>query len=184
MSDRHVAAMREEAESLMDPGEALVALFTTVRAAPGTPDPSRLRTMSTSGSPLRVAGRGLLLAAGESERIVGNAMGRMLHGKGVHGGGSSSAASLVRALQPHGAPLAVTSRRVALLHGQRSLGTAALSVVWDLPRDQIREVRAAARGVVQRGRVEIRFADGSWLAVVTVPAGDAQALATTLGSPT
>lgn len=174
------AAMRAEVQRLVGPHEPVLALFPTVRAAPGTPEPSQLRTMPTTGGPLRVAGRGLWHLAGESERLAGNAMGRVLHGKGLHGGGGSQAADLIRGLFPHGAPMAVTDRRVLLLRGRGNLGTTGLEIIWTAPRDQLRQARAAARGMVQRGRVELGFADDSWVAVVTVPVRDSAALADAL----
>ncbi|NUU21201.1 MAG: hypothetical protein HOV68_06750, partial [Streptomycetaceae bacterium] len=123
--------------------------------------------------PLRTAGRGLVRAMDAADRLGGNAMGRALHGKGLHGGSGSDAAALVRAIAPHGAPAAVTTRRLILLHGRGALGTADFVITWDVPRERIRDARAAARGVVQRARVEIAFTDGSWAAVVTVPVRDA-----------
>lgn len=61
-----------------------------------------------------------------------------------------------------------TDRRVLVLADRSKLWqtTTAYELQWEAPRAAVVGVRANPKGVLQRGRFELAFADGSWIALV------------------
>ncbi|MCX4524622.1 MULTISPECIES: hypothetical protein [unclassified Streptomyces] len=102
---------------------------------------------------------------------------RLAHGTSMEGGWQSSAGHfLVSRANVRGSVtgvLAVTDRRWFGLSDVSPLWqtTPALKQYWEAPRSAITALRANPTGVLQRGRMEIQFTDGSWVAVLaTLPA--------------
>ncbi|MEV4195781.1 hypothetical protein [Streptomyces toxytricini] len=108
---------------------------------------------------------------------------RTLHGAGMEGGWESAAGRfLVSRANAHGSAggvLAVTDRRWFALTDVSPLwrSTPVMREFWEVPRQAVSALRANPRGTVQKGRMDIEFTDGSWVAVLAVPASAARPFA-------
>ncbi|MFF3496776.1 hypothetical protein ACFYWS_36175 [Streptomyces sp. NPDC002795] len=108
-----------------------------------------------------------------TERAVDNGLLRAVHGKALHGGWESQAGQfLVTHYSAAYVPavtlmLAVTDRRVLVLADRAKLWQfkRVYKPQWEAPRASVAEIRANPKGLVQRGRFELVFADGSWIAL-------------------
>ncbi|MFJ9178742.1 hypothetical protein [Streptomyces sp. NPDC102360] len=122
-----------------------------------------------------------------AERGFENAVARSAHGKGMHGGWKSQAGQFLVA--HYTAPLAVTlltaftDRRV-LVFGDRAKfwqPTEKFELRWEVARAAVLGVRANPKGVLQRGRFELLFPDGSWIALVASVPTHAEPFAALVG---
>ncbi|MCJ1676953.1 hypothetical protein MTF65_06255 [Streptomyces sp. APSN-46.1] len=102
---------------------------------------------------------------------------RLMHGTSMEGGWQSAAGHfLVSRASVRGSVtgvLAVTDRRWFGLSDVSPLWqtTPVMKQYWETPRAAIGALRANPTGLLQKGRMEIQFADGSWVAVLaSVPA--------------
>lgn len=108
-----------------------------------------------------------------SERAIENGLLRAAHGKALHGGWEGQAGQfLVTHYSAAYVPavtlmLAVTDRRVLVLADRAKLWQfkRVYAHQWEAPRASVAEIRANPKGLVQRGRFELAFADGSWIAL-------------------
>ncbi|MFJ8042672.1 hypothetical protein ACIRBX_19495 [Kitasatospora sp. NPDC096147] len=179
-------AQRDAVTTSLEPGERLLEAA-AVTLAPGIPHPPAELLAPRRVSPVEEGlGRsfGLLrrayavvnpvsAAVGAIEnRVVAAEPERVLHGAGIGGGWQSAAGRLVIRLHEGGAKggglLAVTDRRLLVVVDRAALWqlfTEEYALHWAVPRAEVREVRRHATGVLQRGRIDLHFADGSWVAV-------------------
>jgi hypothetical protein len=113
-----------------------------------------------------------------AEQATDNALARAAHGKGMDGGWESQAGQFLvthyTAARLPASTLAVafTDRRVLVLADRAKIWQAnrAFDLQWEAPRSAVLRVRANPKGIFQRGRFELVFADGSWIAfVASVP---------------
>ncbi|NXY99266.1 hypothetical protein HYE82_33795 [Streptomyces sp. BR123] len=104
---------------------------------------------------------------------------RMMHGKSMEGGWRSTAGEfLISRAGARGSVegvLAVTDRRWIALTDVSPLwrSTPAMKQYWEAPRAAVSALRANPKGMLQKGRVDIEFTDGSWVAVLASPAANA-----------
>ncbi|MEV6728294.1 MULTISPECIES: hypothetical protein [unclassified Streptomyces] len=97
---------------------------------------------------------------------------RLMHGKGMDGGWQSAAGQLlVSRASARGSVtgvLAVTDRRWFDLCDVSPPWrmTPVLKQHWEVPRQAVAAVRANPTGILQKGRMDIHFADGSWVAAL------------------
>ncbi|MFF0295800.1 hypothetical protein ACFYS8_27530 [Kitasatospora sp. NPDC004615] len=95
------------------------------------------------------------------------------HGKGMAGDWHTTAGRLVVRLHEDGANgsalLVLTGRRLLLLADRAKLWqlTEQHALQFELPRDEIAGAQRNAKGVTQRGRLDVHFRDGSWVGVTT-----------------
>ncbi|WP_425828827.1 hypothetical protein [Streptomyces fractus] len=184
---------RSQAESHLQAGEPLLAVC-ECELAPGAPDrpvwlrrppqESDLERQFKSRLPGAVQ-RFLQPSAPQpdsriertmegAEQAVDNGLSRAAHGEGLHGGWESQAGEfLVRHYSAAHLPaprLAVTftDRRVLVLADRAKPWQfkRVHELQWEAPRSTVAGIRANPKGVVQRGRLEPAFADGSWIALV------------------
>ncbi|MEU0738325.1 hypothetical protein [Streptomyces sp. NPDC006134] len=109
-----------------------------------------------------------------ADQAIDDALTRAAHGKGMDGGWESQAGQFLvthyAAARLPASTLAVafTDRRILVLADRAKLWQTdrAFELQWEAPRSTVLEVRAASKGVFQRGRFELVFADGSWIALV------------------
>ncbi|WP_306323364.1 MULTISPECIES: hypothetical protein [unclassified Streptomyces] len=106
------------------------------------------------------------------ERAIDNGLYRAMHGKALHGGWDSQAGKFLAAY--YTTPkivvqlaLAFTDRRVLVLGDRAKLWqlNRVYEPQWEMPRAAVAGIRANPKGIVQRGRFELVFADGSWIAL-------------------
>ncbi|GAA4995114.1 hypothetical protein [Kitasatospora paranensis] len=178
---------RDIVTPFLDPGEQLRAAA-PVTLAPGIPHPpAELLTARTPGAleqrldrPFRLLRRaygvvdpvGAAVGAVE-DRVIDAVPDAVWHGEGMAGGWPSDAGRFVARMHDEGAhgtgTLAVTDRRV-LVTVDRSRLWQLLgeqhALHWQLPRHAV-ALHRNPTGVLQRGRVDLRFADRSWAAVTT-----------------
>ncbi|MGW4809438.1 hypothetical protein [Kitasatospora sp. NPDC004272] len=111
------------------------------------------------------------------------------HGTGMDGGWHSTAGRLVVRLHEDGAHgsalLALTDRRLLLLADRAKPWqlTEQHALQLELPRPEVTAARRNAKGVTQRGRVDLHFRDGSWVALTTPLPSAADELAAAFGRP-
>ncbi|MCX4829771.1 hypothetical protein OG746_13630 [Streptomyces sp. NBC_01016] len=125
-----------------------------------------------------------------AERAINNGISRTMHGEGLHGGWESQAGEFLAthytATHTPASQLAVafTGRRVLVLADRAKLWQLKRSYEpqWEAPRTAVAGVRANPKGVVQRGRFELVFADGSWIALVASVPTHAEPFAAQAGS--
>ncbi|MFD0265485.1 hypothetical protein ACFVGY_02675 [Streptomyces sp. NPDC127106] len=104
---------------------------------------------------------------------------RMMHGTSMEGGWQSAAGRfLIGRAGARGSVegvLAVTDRRWIALTDVSPLwrSTPTMKQYWEAPRAAVSALRANPKGMLQKGRVDIEFTDGSWVAVLTSPAAHA-----------
>ncbi|MEV6173930.1 hypothetical protein AB0L99_37670 [Streptomyces sp. NPDC051954] len=124
-----------------------------------------------------------------AEQATDNALTRAAHGKGMHGGWESQAGQFLvthyAAARLPATTLAVafTDRRVLVLADRAKLWQTnrAFELQWEAPRSAVLDVRANPKGVFQRGRFELDFADGSWIALVASVPTHAESFAAQVG---
>jgi hypothetical protein len=109
-----------------------------------------------------------------AELAIDNTLAQAAHGKGMSGGWESQAGQFLvthysaARLPATRLAVAFTDRRVLVLADRAKLWqtTAAYELQWEASRSAVVGVRANPKGVLQRGRFELVFADGSWIALV------------------
>ncbi|MFG2191239.1 hypothetical protein [Streptomyces sp. NPDC048639] len=105
--------------------------------------------------------------------VVNNATHRAGFGKNLEGGWQSQAGQFVighyNARGEGTTAIAVTDRRVLVLGNAAKVWQLKeeLYLRWEASRSAVPEFRRNAKGVLQRGRFEAVFADGSWVALLT-----------------
>ncbi|MGY0490367.1 hypothetical protein [Streptomyces sp. WG-D5] len=184
---------RSQVEPHLQPGEHLIAVC-ECELAPGVPDmPVQLRRPPRESDlerriKSRLPGavqRFLQPSAPQpasrvertmegAEQAVDNGLARAAHGEGLQGGWESQAGQfLVRHCTAAHLPsprlaVAFTDRRVLALADRAKPWQLkrAYEPQWEAPRSAVAGVRANPRGITQRGRLELAFADGSWIALV------------------
>ncbi len=111
---------------------------------------------------------------------------RWLGGPTGEGGAGSAAGRLWRAARAHdGAPCyAVTDQRLLLL-GEGRPGSGDFRIIFELPRAAVASASRRGKLLLQRGRVEVRFTDGSMKAWTPgmLFAARARSLVTALNGP-
>ncbi|MFJ9088342.1 hypothetical protein ACIRL3_38625 [Streptomyces sp. NPDC102384] len=201
---------RSQVEPHLQPGEELIAAC-ECDLAPGMPSrPLWLRTPPPRESDLerRIKSRlpgpvqnflrqsepkpmGRFGNAMESsERAIDDGLLRAAHGKALHGGWEGRAGQfLVTHYSAAYVPavtlmLAVTDRRVLVLADRAKLWQfkRVYAHQWETPRAAVAEIRATPKGLVQRGRFELAFADGSWIALTASVPTHATTFAARVGS--
>ncbi|AUG76550.1 hypothetical protein CFP65_1667 [Kitasatospora sp. MMS16-BH015] len=184
-------------EPLLEPGELLVEAA-PVDLAPGVPQPPAelLTPRRPSALEQRIAAPfGVLRKAYAVFNPVGAAVGAvedrlqdavpdsLVHGQGLAGGWAGSAGQLVVGMHEAGARsgglLALTDRRLVLLADRAKLWqlTPEHVVHWSAPYHRLAALRRHPKGVLQRGRLDLHFPDGSWLGLVTPRPAAAEELA-------
>ncbi|MER5864734.1 hypothetical protein [Kitasatospora sp. NPDC002040] len=179
-------AVREAVEPLLEPGERL-AEAAKVTLVPGIPRPPEellaprrpnaleqrltkpfgvLRRAYTVVNPVSAA------VGGVEDRMMDAVPDHLVHGTGMDGGWASAAGRfVVRMYEEGGATtglLAVTDRRVLMVVDQAALWqlfSEKHAVHWAAPRGEVVQFRRNATGVLQRGRIDLVFRDGSWAGV-------------------
>lgn len=188
---------RDQVERHLQPGERLLAVC-ECGTAPGVPDlpvelrrppqeselerriksrlPGAMQRFLQPAEPRAVTRTERVLEG--AEQVTDDALTRAAHGKGLHGGWGSQAGQLLTthytAARVPASNLAVafTDRRVLVLADRSKLWQLdpVFEPLWEAPRSAVLGVRANATGLLQRGRFEVLFADGSWIAfVASVP---------------
>ncbi|GAA3018893.1 hypothetical protein GCM10020229_32640 [Kitasatospora albolonga] len=179
-------SVRVVVQPLLEPGEKLIeaARVTLVPGIPRPPEqyltPARpsaveerlakpfglLRRAYTAVNPLSSA------VGAVEDRMVGAVPDSVFHGTGMGGGWESAAGRFVIRLHTEGGHtsglFAVTDRRVAVAVDRSALWqlfSEEYALHWAVPRHEVRELRRNATGVLQRGRIDLLFADGSWAGV-------------------
>lgn len=195
---------REQAEAFLHPGERLIA-WCSCELGPGVPtppesllpppEPSELqrRIEGRLPGPLKQLAKARVLdprrsrpaaAANAIDRLpdaVDDLGSRLMHGTNMEGGWQSAAGRFV--ISRAGARgsvtgvLAVTDRRWYALSDVSQLWqmTPVMKQYWETPRSAVSALRARPTGVLQKGRVDIEFTDGSWVAVVAPTSRNAAA---------
>jgi hypothetical protein len=123
------------------------------------------------------------------EQAKDDALARAVHGKGMHGDWESQAGQFLVAhytaarLAATTLAVAITDRRVIVLGDRAKFWQTSrvYELQWEAPRSAVLEVRANPRGVLQRGRFELVFADGSWIALVASTPTHAESFAAQVG---
>ncbi|MFB7462657.1 hypothetical protein ACFCZ1_03945 [Streptomyces sp. NPDC056224] len=186
---------RERVQEFVQPGERLVT-WCSFELGPGVPTPpeSLLAPPEPSGlqrrieerlpGPLKQLAKARALdprrsrpaaAAAAIDRMPDavDALGtRLMHGKSMEGGWQSAAGHFVigraNARGSVTGVLAVTDRRWFGLSDVSQLWqmTPVMKQYWEAPRSAVSALRANPTGVLQKGRMDIEFTDGSWVAVV------------------
>lgn len=164
--------------------------------APGVPTapPSRVRQARPEcapSGPVRAAWQSVLYAADRVEDVVG----RAVFGKGLHGSWDSLAGQLRIHLFHDVGHVAVTDRRLLFFHpsselngsggrkrGRNGGGSAPDEVTpcWEAPMERVVAARPRPKGVLQRGRIDLLFADGSWIGLVARPPSLRDGMATAI----
>ncbi|MEU3778150.1 hypothetical protein AB0F11_34130 [Streptomyces sp. NPDC032472] len=104
---------------------------------------------------------------------------RLMHGNSMEGGWQSAAGRFVvsraSARGSVAGVLAITDRRFFALTDVSPLWrtTPAMKQYWEAPRSAVSALRANPKGMLQKGRMDIEFTDGSWVAVLASPAAHA-----------
>ncbi|MEV5885573.1 hypothetical protein AB0L74_23130 [Streptomyces sp. NPDC052020] len=184
---------RDQVRPHLRPGERLIAVC-ECHLAPGVPErpawtrqppkewelerrlkgllPSAVQRLLRPSEPK--ATTGLERAAEGAELAVDNALTRTAHGKGMHGDWESQAGQFLvthytaARLPAPTLAVAFTDHRVLALADRAKLWQTvrAFEPQWEAPRTAVLGVRVQPKGVLQRGRFELAFADGSWIALV------------------
>lgn len=197
---------RDQVQPLLQPGEGLLAAC-KCETAPGVPErpvwlrqppqeselerrlksrlPGAVQRFLRPSEPKPVTR--LERTVEGADLAVDNALSRAAHGKGMHGGWESQAGQFL--VTHYTAPpasrlvVAFTDRRVLILANRASLWQTSQSfeLQWEAPRSAVLGVRANPKGVLQRGRFELVFADGSWIALVALVPTHAESFAAQVG---
>ncbi|GLW70619.1 hypothetical protein Kpho02_29180 [Kitasatospora phosalacinea] len=193
---------RQAATPFLAPGERLRAAA-TVSLAPGIPHPPAEllpprqpaeweRKLARPIGLLRRA-RALVDPVASATGAVGDRIADAVpdaawHGRGMDGGWTSAAGRFVLRWYEDGAKgdclLALTDRRLLLLADRAKPWQ--LDPVYaphhELPRHETAALRRNPKGVLQRGRVDLHFPDGSWAALTTPLPSTADELAAAYAS--
>ncbi|MFI5657874.1 hypothetical protein [Streptomyces sp. NPDC051684] len=185
---------RSQVEPRLRPGEELIAAC-ACQLAPGLPDPplwlqrprpqqsdlerrikSRLPgTVRNFLRPSEPKPMGRFERAMEAPQwAIDNALTRAAHGKALHGGWEGRAGQFLTThysaafLPAVTLMLAVTDHRVLALADRAKLWQVkeVYEPQWEAPRAAVAGIRANPKGLVQRGRFDLVFADGPWIALV------------------
>ncbi|WP_328764379.1 MULTISPECIES: hypothetical protein [unclassified Streptomyces] len=187
---------RAQAEEFLHPGERLIAACSyelgpgvphppEALLAPAEPSALARQVAAKAPRPLRqlLAAGGVLDPRRSKPAAVADAIdrapdaveqlgSRLMHGKSMEGDWRSAAGRfLIGRASARGSVtgvLAVTDRRWFGLTDVSPLWrmTPVLKQYWEAPRPAVTAVRANPTGVLQKGRMDIVFADGSWVAVL------------------
>ncbi|MFJ3926035.1 hypothetical protein [Streptomyces sp. NPDC090022] len=178
---------RDQAHRFLRPDERLIAAC-GYALAPGVPQPPESLLAPPDPADLgrrieaRLPGalRQLLTSRSHDthrSRAAGPAVGGTAHGTGMEGGWESSAGRLlIGRAGVRGSVtgvLAVTDRRWFGLSDVSPVwqNTPALRQYWEAPRLEVAALRANPAGAHPKGRMDIEFTDGSWVALLaSVPA--------------
>lgn len=186
---------RDQVQPHLQPGERLLTVC-ECETAPGVPERPPWLRQPPRGSELErrlksrlpVAVQRLLRpsepkpvtrferAMEGAEQTAENAFARVVHGKGMYGGWESQAGQFLvthyTAARLPATTLAVafTDRRVLVLADRAKVWQTqrAYELQWEAPRSADLGVRANPQGFFQRGRFELVFTDGSWIALVAL----------------
>ncbi|WP_328355653.1 hypothetical protein OG800_15240 [Streptomyces sp. NBC_00445] len=199
---------RDQVQPHLQPGERLLAVC-ECETAPGVPErpvwlrqppreselerrlksrlPGAVQRLLRPSEPKPVTGFERTMEG--AELTVDNALARGAHGEGMHGGWESQAGQFLvthyTAARMPATTLAVvfTERRVLVLADRAKLWQTdrAYELQWEAPRSAVLGVRAKPKGVFQRGRFELEFADGSWIALVASVPTHAESFAAQVG---
>ncbi|WP_327661272.1 MULTISPECIES: hypothetical protein [unclassified Streptomyces] len=127
---------------------------------PSTPDPnSRIERVTD----------GIERVTDSAGQAVDDGLARAAHGKGLHGGWDSQAGRFLVAhysaayLPASQLAVAFTDSRVLVLGDRAKVWQLkrAYEPEWEAPLAAVGDIRANPKGIVQRGRFELAFADGS-----------------------
>ncbi|QKW19093.1 hypothetical protein HUT16_08490 [Kitasatospora sp. NA04385] len=178
---------RQRAAPFLLPGELLRAAA-PVSLAPGVPHPPLellpprrpgelerklarpvgvLRRVYAALNPVSAA------AGAVGDRMADAVPDAAWHGRGMNGGWTSAAGWFVARWHEDGAKgdclLALTDRRLLLLADRAKPWQLdpAYAPHLELPRHEIAGLRRNPRGVLQRGRIDLHFPDGSWAGLTT-----------------
>ncbi|MFD7560747.1 MULTISPECIES: hypothetical protein [unclassified Streptomyces] len=148
------------------------------------PQPLRRLTRSRLLDPLRSRPAAAANAVDRLPDAVDDLGTRMMHGKSMEGGWESAAGHFVISRanargSATGGLLAVTDRRWFALADVSPLWqlTPVMQQVWEAPRQAVAALRVNPTGVLQKGRMDMEFTDGSWVALLASPAAQASAFA-------
>ncbi|MFJ5548192.1 hypothetical protein [Streptomyces sp. NPDC093225] len=200
----------EQARSFLHPGERLVAV-SSYEPAPGAPTPpealvgppppsalGRQIERSLPGpvaavlrsrvlDPRRSAPAAAANAFDRAPDVLDELGTRMMHGAALGGGWHGTAGQFLvarsRARGARSGLLAVTDRRCFALSDLTPLwrSTPRWEPAWEVPRSVLTGLHRDAKGLVQRSRMRVEFADGSWVAVLASHPGEADAFVAAVG---
>ncbi|MFD0356077.1 hypothetical protein ACFVHW_20415 [Streptomyces sp. NPDC127110] len=186
---------RQQARQFLQPGEHLIAACahelgpgvpTPPESMLAPPDPSDLQRRIEARLPrqLRQIAKSRVLDPRRSRpAAVADAIDRMpdaldqlgtrlMHGKNMEGGWQSAAGHFVisraNVRRSNACVLVLTDRRWFGLSDVSPLwqSTPVMKHYWEVPRPAVAAVRANPTGVLQKGRMDIEFTDGSWVALL------------------
>jgi hypothetical protein len=155
--------------------------------APGVPEPPfwMVREVYPQLAPATKAGTVMAAGGYAQDVLVGNVIGRGLHGRGMAGGWRSTAGRLRIHVVANAGDLVVTDRRVLVLQPRLALKglkpTDEMVPCWETERAEITGVRPRPKGVLQRGRLDVHFRDGSWIGLVMRSPAHREPMAAALG---
>ncbi|MET9961880.1 hypothetical protein ABZ128_22985 [Streptomyces sp. NPDC006326] len=197
---------RRQAESFLHSGEQLIAVC-ACEPGPGVPSPpeSLLAPPEPSGLGQKIEEKlprslqGLFKARTHDSRrsrpaaaadaadrlpdVVDDLGTRLMHGKSMEGGWQSAAGEfLISRANARGSVtdvLVVTDRRWFGLTDVSPLwqSTPVMKQYWEAPRQAVVAVRANPTGLLQKGRMDIEFADLSWVSLLAATPAAATAFA-------
>ncbi|MFH0521452.1 hypothetical protein ACHBTE_30255 [Streptomyces sp. M41] len=186
---------RDQVQPHLRPGERLLAIC-ECETAPGVPErpvwlrqppqeselerrlksrlPRAVQRFLRPSQPQTVTGFERTMEG--AQQSTEDAVARAVHGRGMHGGWESQAGQFLVAhysaarLPATTLAVAFTDHRVLALADRAKLWQTgrAYELQWEGPRAGVRGVRTNRKGVLQRGRFELMFADGSWIALVAL----------------
>ncbi|MBW5482758.1 hypothetical protein [Streptomyces bambusae] len=185
---------RDQVQPFLHSGERLIAVC-PVEPAPGVPTPpahlvtlaeppalvrrveemlpGRLRRLARSRvlDPQRSRPAAAADAVDRAPDMLDEAAARLVHGPGMEGGWQSTAGDyVIRRAGTRGWSgdvLVVTDRRWFAVRDASPLWQSAkeFRLYWEAPRTAVTALRAQPKGVLQKGRMDLWFADGSWVAL-------------------
>lgn len=159
MPDDITATMAGDVAQILAPGEELAVAAIITSADPGATGPVRARS-ELGNLVVRLVSLGLL---GENTQL----MRTVLWGRSVTGAAGSLAQTLHGFVDEATWPkLVVTDQRVIVARGELlEPGRYRFSVVGALPRPSVVGAEPAPKGLLRRGRILVRCADGSTAAI-------------------
>ncbi|MER5937485.1 hypothetical protein ABT121_09220 [Streptomyces sp. NPDC001928] len=199
---------RDQIQPLLQPGERLLAAC-ECETAPGVPErpvwlrqppqeselerrlksrlPGAVQRFLRPAEPKPVTR--LERAMESADQATENALTRAAHGKGMHGGWESQAGQFLvthytaARLPASTLAIAFTDRRVLAFADRAKPWQSgrAYELQWEASRTGGLGVRTNPKGVLQRGRFELLFADGSWIALVASVPTHAEPFAAEVG---
>ncbi|MEV0272912.1 MAG: hypothetical protein HOV71_27355 [Hamadaea sp.] len=155
MPDDITATMARDVAPILAPGEELSVAAIITSADPGATGPVRVGP-ELGNFVLRLLTLGLV---GENTQL----MRRAFWGRAVSGPPDSLAHTLHDLIhEASWAKLVLTDRRVIIARGELlGPGSYKFDLVGSLPRTAVVGARPAPKGLMRRGRLELRYADGS-----------------------